>query len=110
MSSISTRLVRQTGRDVERNFSLLSYKGPGQTNVKPQAYEFLKLCGVARLFLSDNFEPPKDTIPTFRIPAAHQLPPGPSFISRSKGKQVLKVHYVYRLYLDEYDAFLFGYN
>ena len=86
----------------------LSYEGPGQVTVETQAYEFLKLRGVARIFVSGNFEPAQSTIPTFRIPATNQLPPGPSFISRLKGKQVVEVHHVYRLYLDEYDSFLFG--
>ena len=83
----------------------LSYEGPGQATVEPQAYEFLKLRGVARILVSDNFEPAQHT---FRIPTAHRLPPGPLFISRSKGKQVVEVHHVYRLYLDEYNSFLFG--
>jgi Asp-tRNA(Asn)/Glu-tRNA(Gln) amidotransferase A subunit family amidase len=92
----------------------LSYEGPGQANVECRVYEFLKLRGVARVFVSDNFEPAQcpNAIPTFRIPAAipaaHRLPPGPLFISRSQGKQVVVVHHVYRLYLDEYDGFLFG--
>ncbi|KIM46589.1 hypothetical protein M413DRAFT_440231, partial [Hebeloma cylindrosporum] len=86
----------------------LSYEGSGQATIEPQAYEFLKLLGVARVFVTDNFGPAQYSVPTFRIPAAHRPPPGPSFISRQKGQQGVEIHHVYRLYLDEYDTFLFG--
>jgi len=88
----------------------LSYEGPDQATIEIKAYEFLKIRGVTRVFVSDNFEPTLHlTPPIFRIPATDRLPPGPFFISRPEREQtVVAVHYVYRLYPDEYDGFIFG--
>ncbi|KAF8166981.1 amidase signature domain-containing protein [Pholiota molesta] len=87
---------------------LISYKGSQPATLDPQAYAWLKSRGVTHLFLSETIQRPSEgAIPTYTFA---ELPPlGPLMVFPSDvSRPGLTFHTVYRLYLDDYDAFLFG--
>ncbi|KAF4619180.1 hypothetical protein D9613_004861 [Agrocybe pediades] len=86
---------------------IISYDGDSSTGIDLEAYKWLKAQGVSRIFLSGPVQPPSnEPIPTYLISGI--LPPGPFIFSAKGGTSRLKIHNVYRLYLDEFEGFLFG--
>jgi len=86
---------------------VISYEGEGSATLDSGVSKWLQSQGVARIFLSGSVETPSDeVIATYQISGT--LPPGPFVFSAKGGTSRLKVHNVYRLYLDEYEGFLFG--
>lgn len=87
---------------------LISYRGGNSATIDSRVYAWLKRQGVKHIFLSDNIRRlSTESIPTSVI--AGSAPPGPLMMTTSEnGTSTLLFHNVYRLYLDEYDAFLFG--
>ncbi|KDR84180.1 hypothetical protein GALMADRAFT_111430 [Galerina marginata CBS 339.88] len=83
------------------------FEGRGSATLDPRAYDWLQERGVVRIFLSGAIQRTSSqvSIPTHHIGGT--IPPGPFIISGDNAKG-LKVHDVYRLYLDEYESFLFG--
>ncbi|KAF8914399.1 amidase signature domain-containing protein [Gymnopilus junonius] len=83
--------------------------GKGPLNLDTRTYDWLKSLGVARVVLSESIAPPaRESIPIHRMAEPTILPPGPFVISQIDAPDELHLHNVYKLYIDEYDSFLFG--
>ncbi|KAF9478680.1 amidase signature enzyme [Pholiota conissans] len=87
---------------------LISYKGSQRASLDPEVQAWLESRGITHLFLSDNIQRPSEgVIPIYTF--AESPPPGPLLIFPSENKHPeITFHNVYRLYIDDYDAFLFG--
>ena len=88
---------------------ILYYGGQTPATIDDQANIWLRNQGVTTLFLSGSIErPAREAVPTYKLP--HKVDVGPVVISRQNvGEGThLAFHNVYRLYLDEYESFLFG--
>ncbi|KAF8165859.1 amidase signature domain-containing protein [Crassisporium funariophilum] len=87
---------------------VLSYVGQGSATIDDRALSWLQSQGVKTLFLSGEIQHPvRPLFPTYQISGS--TPPGPLVISlEAISSSALDFYNVYRLYVDEYDAFLFG--
>ena len=88
---------------------ILYYHGQTPATIDDQAGIWLRHQGVTTLFLSGSIEwPAREVVPTYKLP--HKVDVGPIIISRQdRGEEThLAFHNVYRLYIDEYEGFLFG--
>lgn len=88
---------------------ILYYNGQTPATIDDQANIWLRNQGVITLFLSGSIEwPIQEALPTYKLP--HKVNVGPVVISRQDlGEEThLTIHNVYRLYIDEYESFLFG--
>jgi Amidase len=88
---------------------ILYYDGQTPATIDDQASIWLRNQGVTSLFLSGSIESPaREVVPTYKLP--HKVDVGPIIISRQDlGEEThLAFHNVYRLYIDEYESFLFG--
>ena len=88
---------------------ILCYDGQTPATIDDQAYIWLRNQGVTTLFLSGSIEwPALEVVPTYKLSDKVDL--GPIVISpQDIGEEThLAFHDVYRLYVDEYESFLFG--
>ena len=88
---------------------ILCYDGQTPATIDDQANIWLRNQGVTTLFLSGSIEwPAREVVPTYRL--SNKVDVGPIVISRQEiGEEShLAFHNVYRLYVDEYESFLFG--
>ncbi|KAF8806190.1 amidase signature enzyme [Phlegmacium glaucopus] len=86
---------------------ILYYDGQTPVIIDDQANRWLRNQGVTTLFLSGSIEwPAREAVPTYKLP--HKVDVGPIIISRIGEEAHLGFHNVYRLYVDEYESFLFG--
>ncbi|KAH9482271.1 Scytalone dehydratase-like protein Arp1 [Psilocybe cubensis] len=74
----------------------------------PEVYDWLKSQGVSRIFLPKSIKrPSRDVISSHTI--SETIFPGPFVLSaHEQSSSEVLLHNVYKLYLDEYEAFLFG--
>ena len=89
---------------------ILCYEGKTSATIDDQANTWLRSQGVTTLFLSGSIEwPTREAFPTYKLPGKVGVF-GPIIIyCQEVGEQVhLAFHNVYRLYVDEYESFLFG--
>ena len=88
---------------------ILCYDGKTPATIDDQANIWLRNQGVTTLFLSGSIEwPAQEVVPTYRL--SDKVDVGPIVIARQDiGEEThLAFHNVYRLYVDEYESFLFG--
>ena len=88
---------------------ILCYDGQIPATIDDQANMWLRNQGVTTLFVSGSFEwPAHEVVPTYKL--SDKVDAGPIVIAcQDIGKKThLAFHNVYRLYVDEYESFLFG--
>ncbi|KAF8958501.1 amidase signature domain-containing protein [Flammula alnicola] len=87
---------------------VISYEGKNPTSFGSTTFDWLRSQGVSRVFISGSFHrPANEIIPIYSMVGT--VRPGPFVISHlGDGTIGLAFQNVYRLYLDEYEAFLFG--
>lgn len=84
---------------------IISYNGIASASFEANAESWLETLNIRHLYLSERISPPK--VKTLQISQIKEGPPaGPYFASMKAGR--LDLHSAYRLYKDEYEAFLFG--
>lgn len=84
---------------------IISYDGIASASFEANAESWLETLNIRHLYLSERISPPK--VKTLQISQIKEGPPaGPYFASMKAGR--LDLHSAYRLYKDEYEAFLFG--
>ncbi|PPQ70384.1 hypothetical protein CVT26_013849 [Gymnopilus dilepis] len=83
--------------------------GASTVEVDEETHAWLRSLKVKRLFLSGSINiPAHGSIPTYRLTDAPSIPAGPFVVSITNASEEMSLHNVYRLYVDEYDAFVFG--
>ena len=88
---------------------ILCYDGQTPATIDDQANTWLRNQGVTTLFLSGSIEwPAREVVPTYKLSVKVDV--GPIVIVHQDiGEETqLAFHNVYRLYIDEYESFLFG--
>ena len=88
---------------------IIYYDGQIPATIDDQANIWLRNQGVTTLFLSGSIEwPAREVVPTYKL--SEKVDVGPIVIVRQDiGKAThLAFHNIYRLYVDEYESFLFG--
>ena len=88
---------------------ILYYDGRTPATIDDQANTWLQNQGVTTLFLSGSIEwPAREAVPTYKLSDIVDV--GPIVVAHQDiGKEThLAFHNVYRLYVDEYESFLFG--
>ncbi|PPQ68614.1 hypothetical protein CVT25_005524 [Psilocybe cyanescens] len=93
---------------IESLFIVYDSQTQKNVDVQTETYAWLKSRGVIRVFLSSSIRRPSpDVIASYLI--SEKIPPGPFIITASESSpSKLQIHNVYKLCLDEYEAFLFG--
>ena len=90
---------------------ILCYDGQTPATIDDQANIWLRNQGVTTLFLLGSIEwPAREAVPTYKLSESNKVDVGPIVIFRLDiGEEThLAFHNVYRLYVDEYESFLFG--
>ena len=88
---------------------ILCYDGQTPATIDDQANIWLRNQGVTTLFLSGSIEwPAREAVPTYKLSAKVNVGPVVIFHQDIGQETQLAFHNVYRLYIDEYESFLFG--